>query len=78
MAWEVTGAAAVVQVAGMSRYLSRGDRIPAEADEASVKHLADVGLISEVGDEPEPVAEPTVEADAEVDGDKPKPTPRKR
>lgn len=48
MSWVVSGAAAVVQVAGISCYLGRGDQVPEEADEASVKHLAEVGLISEV------------------------------
>ena len=64
MSWIVSGAAAVVRVAGMSIYLGRGDRVPDEAEEASIRHLAEVGLITEM-----PEAEPEGES---------KPTARKR
>ena len=62
MSWVVSGAAAVVKVAGVSRYLDRGATVPEEADSDSVEHLAAVGLISEALD-PEPTPEP--EPDAE-------------
>ena len=57
MSWVVSGAAAVVKVAGVSRYLDRGATVPEEADSDSVEHLAAVGLISEALD-PEPTPEP--------------------
>lgn len=57
MSWVVSGAAAVVKVAGVFRYLDRGATVPEEADSDSVEHLAAVGLISETVD-PEPKSEP--------------------
>ena len=57
MSWVVSGAAAVVKVAGVSRYLDRGATVPEGADSDSVEHLAAVGLISEALD-PEPTPEP--------------------
>lgn len=58
MSWSVSGAAAVVRVAGMSLYLGRGDRVPGEAEEASVKHLAEIGLIVEVEADPKAETKP--------------------
>ena len=79
MSWVVSGAAAVVRVAGMSVYLGRGDRVPEQAEEASIRHLAEVGLITEI---PEPegglITEiPEPEPEGEPEGES-KPTARKR
>lgn len=77
MAWRVSGAAAVVAVGGVSRYLGRGDAVPEGADEASIDHLVAVGLIEVVADAPVvtegPEAPEGVAPAAEV-----KPVPRKR
>lgn len=75
MSWVVSGAAAVVKVAGVSRYLDRGAPVPEEADSDSVEHLAAVGLISETVD-PEP--EPETESKPEPEPDpEPEPAPAK-
>ena len=67
MSWVVSGAAAVVKVAGVSRYLDRGATVPEEADSDSVEHLAAVGLISEAVDpEPTPEPDPKPEPDPEL------------
>ena len=68
MSWVVSGAAAVVKVAGVSRYLDRGATVPEEADSDSVEHLAAVGLISETID-PEPKSEPETESKPEPEPD---------
>ena len=69
MSWVVSGAAAVVKVAGVSRYLDRGATVPEEADSDSVEHLAAVGLISETIDpdksEPDPKPDPDPEPEPE-------------
>ena len=66
MAYIVTGPAAVVLIAGRRRQLSRDDIVPAGADEARVKHLLDVGLITAL---PTPVApdDPQEPADSDKD-----------
>ena len=65
MPWVVSGAAAVVQVAGQSRYLRRGARLPEQSDPESVAHLARVGLVTEVADEkPKPKPAPRKAASA--------------
>lgn len=46
----VTGAAAIVKVGGESRYLYKGEPIPAGADAEDVAHLERVGLVKEVPD----------------------------
>ena len=67
MAYIVTGPAAVVLIAGRRRQLSRDDIVPAGADEARVKHLLDVGLITAL---PEPAPDdPQEPADDSGAGD---------
>lgn len=68
MAYIVTGPAAVVLIAGRRRQLSRDDIVPAGVDEARVKHLLDVGLITAL---PTPVApdDPQEPADDSGAGD---------
>lgn len=66
MAYIVTGPAAVVLIAGRRRQLSRDDIVPAGADEARVKHLLDVGLITAL---PTPVAPDDPQEPTDSDGD---------
>lgn len=78
MAWRVSGAAAVVAVGGVSRYLGRGDAVPEGADEASIDHLVAVGLIEAVADAPEVAEEPAAPAEEAAPAAEAKPAPRKR